>query len=312
MNLSPTQRRNVVLLFGLLLAIVGLACFFLSHREPVYQGKRWSEWFKSLDHLPPCTAEKQIFSGQQFQAVEALRQIGAQAMPLIERELRAKDSAFKLKFMGWARQQSTFKFDYSPASVRRDKAMAVCAWLGTNAAPAVPHLIELLKNPDPTVRASAVCTLGSVGSEAAIPHLIESAKDANILVRCFAIPALGKMTGQPDTMLPTLIEATRDTSAAVRLQAVAALERFTGSSAAVVTPLLKALEDGDASIRPYAARALGKCPGQTNLIVPALLKAVRDSDAPLRLQATVALSQLGIDLSEASDAIRAEAPDHTR
>ena len=312
MNLSQTNRRNVLLLLGLLVAIIGLACFFLSQREPVYQGKRWSEWFKSLDHLPPCTAEKQIFTGQQAQAVEALQQIGAQAMPLILHELRAKDSPFKLKFMRWAQQRSLFKFDYSLAPSRRDKAMAVCAWLGTNAAPALPHLIELLRDPDPNVRASVVCTLGNVGSETAIPRLIESAKDANILVRCFALPALGKFAGKSDAVVPALIEGARDPNASVRFQAVIALERFAGSSAAVVPQLLKALEDTDASIRPYAARALGKCTVQTNLIVPALLKAAHDVDPSLRLQATVALSQLGIDLNEPSDKTRPAAPDRPR
>ena len=296
-----TERRRLLLIGGFVLIGFGVAYFFYSRREPVDQGKTWSTWFKALDHSPPCSAEKQIFLGNQLQAVEALRRIGPQAMPLIERELRAKDWPLKLKLWRWARQHSFTNFEFTLASERRDKAMVVCALLGPKAEPALPELTRLLDHSDAVVRASAVCTIGNIRSVAAIPVLLKTARDTNVLVRCFAMLAvgtLGNLSGKPDAVIPTLVEGMQDTNAAVRFKALVGLENFAGTTAAAMPPLLKALEDPEIHIRPYAARALGKCSSQTNLVVPALLKAARDANPHLRLQATVALSQFGIDLIE--------------
>lgn len=293
------ERRRLVLIGGFLVIGLGAAYFFYSQREPVDQGKTWSAWFKALDHSPPCSAEKQVFLGDQLQAVEALRRIGPQAMPLIVSELRAKDWPLKLRLLRWARQHSFTNFEFTPASERRDKAMVVCALLGPKSEPALSELTRLLDHSDAVVRASAVCTIGNIRTVAGIPALLKTSRDTNVLVRCFAMLALGtlgNMSAKPDAVIPTLIEGMQDTNAAVRLKALVALENFAGATAAALPPLLKALEDPETHIRPYAARALGKCSGQTNLVVPALLKAVRDADPHLRLQATVALSQFGIDL----------------
>lgn len=53
--------------------------------------------------------------------------------------------------------------------------------LGEKAAPAVPKIMELLKDPDPVVKRTAAFTLGSIGpkAKAAIPALKEILNNSN-------------------------------------------------------------------------------------------------------------------------------------
>jgi HEAT repeat protein len=80
----------------------------------------------------------------------------------------------------------------SPDTDKKANACAELAKAGPAAAPAVPDLIELLKDKDPLVRHLAAYTLGQIGPKAAsaIPALQEARNDPDRDVMMNAVDAL--------------------------------------------------------------------------------------------------------------------------
>jgi HEAT repeat protein len=141
--------------------------------------------------------------------------------------------------------------------VRTNAAWAL-AYIG---APAVPALVEALKDRDAYVREWAAGALGEIQGVHAVPELIETLNDENCKVRAQAVRALGDIakanSGNSDVAkaVPALIEALNDENCDVRVRAVHALGEIKVVSAVPV--LIEALKDEDASVRYGAAHALG-------------------------------------------------------
>ena len=111
--------------------------------------------------------------------------------------------------------------------------------MGSSAIPAIPTLIEVLKNgKDHFIRAEAALALGSIGPKAdrAVPELIAAAKkDESDYVRSDAIEALGKIGDEK--AIPAVINALDDEDDHVQFEALSALENF-GPAAKVAIPLV--------------------------------------------------------------------------
>ena len=90
------KRRRVGLFVVLGLVAVAIGFFALRPREPVYQGKRLSEWLADFNRAG---------RGQIDQAAErAIRQIGTNALPFLLTDLSTLDSPYKLALMQWYNQ----------------------------------------------------------------------------------------------------------------------------------------------------------------------------------------------------------------
>ena len=97
----------------------------------------------------------------------------------------------------------------------------------------VSHWIRELKSPYPTARLNAANNLSLVGPEArpAVPGLIELLKDKDALVRFSAAQALAKFAADARAAVPLLEElADKDEHPAVRDQAQATLARIEAAS----------------------------------------------------------------------------------
>lgn len=129
-----------------------------------------------------------------------------------------------------------------------DAAMAALVRIGR---PAVPPLLEALKNKEWYVRMNAAETLGKIGDSSAIPALARAFIDRDQGVREAATEALAKM-GSP--AFPTLIECLTAKSTNARLCAVEALGSSGDSS--VVTAIIKVLKDPNEEVRETAIGAL--------------------------------------------------------
>ena len=72
---------------------------------------------------------------------------------------------------------------------------------------AVPQLVQLLRNPDPRIRAAASRVLARIGPEAvgAVPDLIELLEDEQQQVRRAAARALGQIGPDAAEAIPALV-----------------------------------------------------------------------------------------------------------
>lgn len=122
-------------------------------------------------------------------------------------------------------------------------------------APAVPHLIELVRDADPGTRYLAAMALSKIGDEAesAVPVLLIALRADDMYLRVATISALINI-GEPSA--PGLIKALFDQSAAVRRAAAKALGKI--GSASAVNALRVAAKDGDKGVSKFALEALAR------------------------------------------------------
>jgi HEAT repeat protein len=118
--------------------------------------------------------------------------------------------------------------------------------------PAIPVLIELLKDDNSTIRSEAVKALVMLGTHA-LPALFSAIKDEDSKVCESVVEALGKIRHY--FAVPFLIKVLKDGDPYVRKSAAEALGNIGHESA--VPALIEALEDSEESVRLDAALALG-------------------------------------------------------
>ena len=146
-------------------------------------------------------------------------------------------------------------------------------WLSTGAR-AVPALIEMLRDDDPSTRIVAAEQLGQVGpaARAAIPQLLS--------------------------------QATQDGSQHANITAAAALKWIDLMAARrAMTYFIPRLHDADVQQRRTACAVLGSLGPIAKPAVPALLAGSRDSDALVRRNALMALASIGIPSAPISAAL---------
>jgi hypothetical protein len=135
-------RRILVFLLPLALVSTLAAIFWPREREPVYHGKKLSEWLE--------TVSSRYSSAQESQAAEnAIRQIGTNALPCLVKWISYDTPAWRKKLLvrltalpgGLAKKRTTRRLFWDD---RRQllKSLSVTGFrcLGPAAAPAVPEL----------------------------------------------------------------------------------------------------------------------------------------------------------------------------
>ena len=231
-----------------LTAILGaLACVVLWTKqppEPVYQGKRLSEWLAGYDEPSPETEE-------------VLRRAGTNAIPTLLRMLRAKDSKVRTRLMVWVRKHHLVKFEYTYAYQKNAWAAAAFDSLGTQAHEAVPELIEIFEqNISPYSQTYTISALGGTRSVRAIPTLLRATTNMNTSTRCNAICALGKIRAEPERVVPVLTRFLKDPNRSVRAMTISSLVLFGSDAKPAVPDLIQSLNDP--TMRTLAKYAIPK------------------------------------------------------
>ena len=241
---------------------IALACLFiivagfllwegLHEREPTYKGLPLSEWL-----APPVytgSLKYMDLHARTDEADKAVRQIGSNAVPVLIRMLRAKDSAFADRLRNLAGH--FMRIPYISAYEWNQRAMHGFAVLGAQAESAVPALIDIAnQDGSPMARCNAMVALGYIGRVArpAVPSLLQCATNSDGTLRADAIFALGRIHSEPDKVVPALTNALHDTSFPVRLHALIALEQF-GPNAKLAVPALLEFLKTDTTTRSAAA-----------------------------------------------------------
>lgn len=240
--MSQRTRIGILIFVGIALAL--FFSYMSGWREPVYQGKRVSFWFKKY---------VASFTPAREHAMEAVAELGPEAIPYLSRMLRKTESPV-------GRTYRTL-WPNLPASVKRwlpqpilptrlhSDAIACLSEIGQSFKTALPPLLAALNNSEPNTRRAAVLALAEIGprNEPIVSALIRAAKDKDSEVRSAALSALTQFGERLEfrfllkPIIPTLIEALHDPNNEVRGRAAQALAGL-GRDAATAIPALIELQ----------------------------------------------------------------------
>jgi hypothetical protein len=289
------RKRVQIALAVLIVVLAGVSAWLgLREREPVYQGRSLSNWLEGYTPSPGVFAlggrTVQVIGsgggplGNHFDSTKvdaAVRQIGTNAHPTLCRMLRAKDSALRLKLLGFAQKHTLTAIRMKPtpdgtlkirgvhgvieanptlSETLNFRAVAGFRALGSDASNAVPELIEMYKHSPgsgPWGPGAALAAIGPAAGEA-IPSLVLNVGNTNAGAREIAIRALSEIHSQSQLVVPALIAALRDPDGSVRGTAACSLKAFGAEAKAAVPALLELLKDKDEYARGIAAEALGQ------------------------------------------------------
>jgi hypothetical protein len=250
------RNKSRVLWATIVLLLFGVFCWrALREGEPAYAGKSLSTWMDI--YYSRSTRTK----WPNEEAAKAIRQIGTNGIPTLLRMVRAKDSYFRQKAARLLEKQSVVSVKLQSA----DHYHAMSSWgfsaLGSIARPAVPALIDLLKDKDPTVRGVAAQALACIGPEAkeAVPALVESLRERNNgILQGNAMMALGNIHTNAELVVPVLMDyldgPRKEWNYAI--SAMHALSLYGRDATSAVPALKKLVNDPDSNTKTAAENAL--------------------------------------------------------
>jgi hypothetical protein len=164
--------------------------------------------------------------------------------------------------------------------------------------------IRFLESTDDHVVLAAIGVLGRLGTNGApaIPDLLQVLSTSGRTTGPLAegvVLALGRIRSDPDQVVPVLAACIAGGDAGMRIRALAALEGF-GSEAGAAMPALKeALADIDPYVRGRAALALGHMGAVAAGALDALTAALSDQDESVQVSVIRALGAVGPDARSA-------------
>lgn len=246
------KRVNIALAVSVVAALsltVWRAFRQIDTSDPVYQGKRLSQWLDDLGSQRPALA---------VSAWEAVRQIGTNAVPLLLREASVRGFGPKDMVMDFVKRVPFFrKFRFQTSSEHRAKALRGFCALGETGALAVA---QGLTNSDRWVRHGCVGQWGICSYYPAIVFgpLLTRLKDPEPMVRARAANAVGMLQQQPSRSVPALIELLQDKDDWARCMAALGLDLYGDQAKPAVPALLSALTNCSSTFRPFGTRALVK------------------------------------------------------
>jgi HEAT repeat protein len=171
--------------------------------------------------------------------------------------------------------ETLLKIDWSPSDMKEriEYLLALKSWdeLEMIGKPAVPHLLNYLKDDTTTVRVNTVRTLGWIGDESAVEPLDGLLRDTHTSVRKVVVDALLHIGGEQ--VVKPIISALKDEDKGVRIRAIEALGELEDTRAA--EPLLNSIRDEDEDGKAAAISALKKI-GEP--VTDQLIFALKDED----------------------------------
>jgi HEAT repeat protein len=288
-----TIQRCALLILLALLAGAGLWLALRSH-QPSYGGKNLNEWLARLTSNGEEDGE----------AVNAVRQIGTNAIPVLVRMMGSEDSSMKRTFIAMLRSQHLVNFHILDETEQHLRASFGFNVLGPIAHAAVPELEPLIWKPNISRFAvGALADINEDGLRAALGGL----HSTNTFVRRETAGRLGALgikrfmtDSTPDQLqllrrqagiaLPPLIVASTDPDELVRARAVIALGLL-GQKPEQVVPVLEKLLRNEKGWRvpSAAAKSLGRFGANAVTAIPALKEALKHQDSRVSGAATNAL-----------------------
>lgn len=255
--------------------------YVLEPREPVYHGKRLSQWLDDYNRAGDITKTEP--------ASEAIRALGTNTLPFLLASLKHADSPLEKMFRSIVRKQHRAKLPFYGEYPYRFASIFALRALGSNAAPLCPELLRLAEDRGDWLGPIALCAIGS----SSIPTLERGCQSTNEAVRFRALamiaalkapepPALSFRWGRPGynfvNYRPTLVAGIGEDEPQFR-------------------EMINLLDDPDPAVRRASANALSHYIMPKNgplpkLEVASLVKALSDPATDVRLSAAKTLKHI--------------------
>jgi HEAT repeat protein len=252
------SRRVKLWFFSGLVSVLGLlvlSMVYLREKDPIIQGKPLNEWLQGY--------EQGVSEQSRAKTDEIIGTIGTNAIPMLLRFLRQKDSLLERKLVQISRRYPSLGLRLLSAQQRHYQAGSGFAKLGTTGQVAIPELIAIYNaNISSSSRYWAIHALGSMGSSASnvVPLLSEALTNntTTMEVRLSCMMSLHRIHEKPEIAVPSLINALNDSRWEVRYGALSALGTF-GLDAKVALPsITNLLTDPDRNVQIRAVEVLTK------------------------------------------------------
>jgi outer membrane protein assembly factor BamB/HEAT repeat protein len=177
--------------------------------------------------------------------------------------------------------------------------------------PAIPLLVELLRDPRLSLRRAAADALIDLApdTEAVQAALRRALRDEDVMVAGDAARALGALGKRAAPSVLALTKTLAHEDDYVRVYAAEALAAIGPAASVAVGDLGKALRDPAPGVRWAAAEALAAIGPSAQAAVPRLIEALQDDFLYVRLCAARALGSLGPNARSAGGALREAALD---
>ena len=265
-RLSVGGRRIRILITGIsaagLLSLLAWHYVIKGDNDPVYKGKRLSEYLTDFDGIMIgagggiSNGRFNYAGGPSFEfkggrlsgAWEAVSEVGPDALPMLVRMLGAKDSKIALWIESKARRfpqlRPLVRTNRVSSYSQRSRALAAFSCLRSNATPALPRILQLLQSEETAMHAIVAVTYIQPVRESDILwltnvfHLRKGYRSGPPeFLDAMAIEALGSFGPKASGAIPILIAFLSSTNIELGARAGAALARI-GAPPKQVLPLM--------------------------------------------------------------------------
>lgn len=141
---------------------------------------------------------------------------------------------------------------------RGQRVKAIFAMEYIKSADVFPHLVNLLKDPDPDIRGAAIQILGVKAHPKSLNSLVKHLKDPSPAVRVHTAEALGHFSDA--RLVPYLVSLLQDEDEQLVISAARSLGSI--GSPEATAPLMQLAKDDRATVRAAAVKALIELPLQ--------------------------------------------------
>jgi len=233
----------------------------------------------------------------------------SQADRLLSRDPKIREAAEDALVRGAARSLPQLKRFLTPE--HEDLHAVTFQIIQRIGPPAIPLLVDLLRNESDDIRRGAIDELVDLAphTELVQPALRQALKDTDWIVAGDAARALGALGKRASPSVGALVKTLSHPDPYVRVYAAEALASIGPSAAAATNALAAALNDAESGVRWAACEALGSIGPAAQSAVPQLIDALDDEFLYVRIFAAGALGSIRPKTQAARDALKAAAND---
>lgn len=297
-------RRRIWWILAAAVVLSAIATvFWPREKEPVYQGKKLSEWLREYDsQFTPSDAARSA------RAANALQHMGSNAVPWLVRWIcyePAWPQKAMVRVVGWREWLWAWKIvpGLRAHEMRRDEARLAFAELGPGRRCAIPELERLALEPGARLsRDNAIGLLGKMGSDG-LPTLIRVLDRSDIYGRTAAASAIldlhqvyGIDVSQAIPMLLVLDRESNEPGRWTPAGGMSFVRDFESEPAVLFPALTNCLWHSNPVVRVEAAQYLGYLGIKSVGAEPALRRALDDPDEGVRKAATNAVKRIVADV----------------
>ncbi len=245
----------------------------------------------------------------QIEAMLALRKIGRLAVPSLIAAFKTPGDTIQFRIASVLGEIGPPALPYLVEALKDNDplikagAASAIAGMAPLAPRAIKQLVHNLEDKNEIVSSAAANALVAFGSSA-VPALVNAAKNPNRSHRYLPMHILARMGPKARAAIPTFIEHLNAPETSLVSEAITGLFHQGAASASAVPALLEILQNKTAANRRNAIRTLGSIGKQAQSAIPALVDILSSNEDELHLDAAAALGNIGEQADSVIPALR--------